>query len=226
MLDQVSQQLGARAVILFTLPEHTRLVLQATKNRGQTERFLWIGTSAWGLNNNEAVTDLEQQASGAIVLQPQSAFVEDFRDFVKSLTFAHRRGIPDDWFEELYQTLHRCKIRDAKRSLPFSTLCTKGETISDDMVPFDPSVLHTVIAVFMVAQGLNQIPFCQGSGLDISACITRLQDRNDDIYQVGFLVLVCGLCDWFFCVCVCVCVEEDLDRFLTLQKRILYKYKG
>lgn len=99
------------------------------------------------------------------------------------MTFTNRRDIPDDWFEEIYQTIHRCKIMDAERSLPFSTLCSKTERITDDMVPFEPSILHTVIAVYMVAQGLNQIPECQLSNFAISACITRLQNRNDAIYQ-------------------------------------------
>ncbi|KAK7087416.1 hypothetical protein V1264_021473 [Littorina saxatilis] len=181
VLDQVSQQVGARAVILFTLPAHTRLLLQAAKNRGQTGRFIWIGTTAWG-RDNEALAGLEQQASGAIVMQPYSAFVEDFRSFVKTLTFTNRQGIPDDWFEEIYQTMHTCKIAEARRSLPFSNLCSKRERIIDTMVPYDPSVLHTVIAVYMVAQGLNQIQPCQGSSLDISACISELQNRNDEIY--------------------------------------------
>ena len=198
VLDQVSQQVGARAVILLTLPAHTRLLLQAAKNRDQTGRFIWISMAGWG-EGNEAFAGLDQQASGAIILRPRSAFVEDFRSFVQSLTFTNRRGIPDDWFEEIYQTLHGCKIEDAKRSLPFSRLCTKRETISDDMVPFDPSVLHTVIAVFMVAQGLNQIPPCQSSSLDISACISRLQNRNNEIYQVGVFL---------GSTCVCVCVRE------------------
>jgi hypothetical protein len=36
----------------------------------------------------------------------------------------------------------------------------------------------------MVAQGLNEIPQCQGSGLQVSACITSLQERDNAIYQV------------------------------------------
>ncbi|KAL8604641.1 hypothetical protein ACOMHN_013421 [Nucella lapillus] len=180
-LDLVSQQVGARAVILFTLPAHTRLLLQASKNRGQSGRFVWVVTSPWG--HADAIKGLEEQASGAIVFRPYSLVLADFRTFVKSLTFTNRRGIPDDWFEEIYQTMHKCKIDGAKRSLPFSSLCSKTERVTDDMVPFEPAVLHTVIAVNMVAQGLNKIPACLQSNLDISACITRLANRNDAIYQ-------------------------------------------
>ena len=183
-MDRISQQVGARAVILFTLPAHTRLLLQAAENRGQVGRFVWIGTSSWG-RDNEAIAGLEQQASGAIILQTYSVFVEDFRNFIKSLTFNNKRNIPDDWFEEIYQTIHSCKLQNAKRSLPFSTLCSKTEVITDDMVPYDSSVLHTVIAVYMVAQGLNQIRACQRSDFEIAACITQLENRNEEIFQVS-----------------------------------------
>ncbi|XP_076434694.1 uncharacterized protein LOC143274691 [Babylonia areolata] len=181
-LDRVSQQVGSRAVILFTLPAHTRLLLQAAKKRGRPDSFVWVVTTGWG-HDNWVLQGLEEQAGGALVVRPYATAVEDFRSFVTSLTFTQRQGIPDDWFEEIYQSIHRCKIHNARRPLPFPSLCDKTERITDDMVPYEPSVLHTIIAVYMVAQGLNKIPDCQGSNLDISACITRLQNRNDAIYQ-------------------------------------------
>ncbi|KAK7481553.1 hypothetical protein BaRGS_00027202, partial [Batillaria attramentaria] len=183
VLERVSQQVGARAVVLFTLPAHTRLLMEAAGNKGMTGRFVWIGTSAWNQNGDE-LEDFKQEASGAIILQPHSVIVDDFRTYVKSLTFTNRGGIPDDWFEEIYQTLHRCTIMEAKRPLPFSTLCSKVERITDDMVTNDTSVLHTIIAVYMVAQGLNNIPSCRDVTFDISACLTNLkQSRNREIHQ-------------------------------------------
>lgn len=183
-LQQINQDVGARAVILFTLPAHTRLLLQAVKNRGQTGRFIWIGTSSWGHGNvAEMLTGLESQALGAIILQPRSIFLQSFRNYIKSLTFTNRQGIPDDWFEEIYQTLHQCKIHTIDNSLPYSTICTRREVITDSMVPFDATVLHTIIAVFMVAQGLNDVPSCQGTQLQVAACISSLQNKNNNIYQ-------------------------------------------
>lgn len=187
-LERVTQQVGARAVVLFTLPAHTRLLLQAARNKDLTDRFIWIGTSAWDRSSGGSLQDLEEEASGAIILQPHSVMVQEFRDFVKSLTFQNRRGIPDDWFEEIYQTIHRCTIMDTKRPLPFSRLCNKTEIIEDSQVPYDPTVLHTIIAVYMVAQGINDIPGCResvfSSSFDLSACLTNLnENRNREIHQ-------------------------------------------
>lgn len=187
ILEQVGQQVGSKVVVLFTTPDHTRLVLQAAKNKGLAGRYVWLGTTTWG-QSSEIVSGLEQEASGAITLQAHSVMVDDFRNFIKSLTYTNRQGVPDDWFEEIYQTLHQCVIREAKRPLPFSSLCTKTEQITDDMVPYDPTVLHTIIAVYMVAQGLNNIPSCKSSSLTISACLSIIQNRHQSIYEVSRMI--------------------------------------
>lgn len=74
--------------------------MEATKNLGLTGRYIWIGVSDWG-QNNEVVQGFEQEASGAIIIQPLSILLYDFQTFIKSLTFTNRRNIPDDWFEEV-----------------------------------------------------------------------------------------------------------------------------
>lgn len=85
---------------------------------------------------------------------------------------------------QIYQTLHKCTIQGSRRPLPYPGLCTKNEVITDSMIPNDSTVMHTVIAVYMVAQGLNGIQSCKGSNLDIAACIITLSNRNQAIYQV------------------------------------------
>ena len=60
---------------------------------------------------------------------PHDSFIHltTFFHIFQSLTFTNRRGIPKDWFEEIYQTMHKCKIRNADNSLPFSNLCSEKE---------------------------------------------------------------------------------------------------
>jgi hypothetical protein len=51
------------------------------------------------------------------------------------------------------------------------------------MVPQDPYVLHTIISVFIVAQGLSRIEQCTSSSLSLSACLSLQTNKNDLIYK-------------------------------------------
>ncbi|ESO97268.1 hypothetical protein LOTGIDRAFT_115163, partial [Lottia gigantea] len=107
ILVSLSQKVGSRVVILFTDPAHSRLILQATKNKGLTGRFVWLASDYWA-NSMEIVQGYEEEAVGALTVQIRSEFVQSFNNFMMNLNMTNRNGIPDDWFEEFYQTIHKC----------------------------------------------------------------------------------------------------------------------
>lgn len=182
VIDKLNQQIGARVVVTFVLSNQVQLLLQATTEKGLNHRFIWIGSDTWA-NNYFVTRGYEETAAGAITIQIRSEFSKGFRDFVKSITFSDRKGIPDDWFEELYQTVHECRILSSEIQKTYTRICTGDEVFTDDMIPQDPYVLHTIISVFQIANGLSDVEACKQSGLTIASCLSLQPDRRQLIYN-------------------------------------------
>lgn len=53
---------------------------------------------------------LFEQLAGALFVEVRSAILDSFVEYVKKLTYRNRGGIPDDWFDDIYETLHQCNI--------------------------------------------------------------------------------------------------------------------
>lgn len=182
IIDDLNQRVGARVVVLFVTGAHARLLLQAATEKQLTSRFIWLGSDTWA-NSESIVKDYEYTAAGAITVQINSQEIEKFKTYLKSLTLEDHKGIPDDWFEEIFQKLHQCRILNSVVSQNYPRICTGDEQITDDMVPQDPYVLHTIISVFIVAQGLSRIEQCTSSSLSLSACLSLQANKNDLIYK-------------------------------------------
>ena len=182
VIDELNKQINAKVVVVFVLSKHIPLLLQATTEKGLNHRFIWIGSDTWA-DNDLLTRDYQETASGAITLQIQSAFSRKFREFMKSVTFTDRKGVPDDWFEEMYQTMHQCRILDSVVKMSYTRICTGNETIEDYMIPQDPFVLHTIISVFQYAYGLSNIDACKLTDLTLSSCLSLLGDRRQQIYD-------------------------------------------
>ncbi|XP_033748674.1 LOW QUALITY PROTEIN: uncharacterized protein LOC117333478 [Pecten maximus] len=182
IIDSLNQRVGARVVVLFVSDVHARLLLQATTERGLTHRFIWLGSDTWA-NSEYIVSGYEDAAAGAITIQIRSEVVEGFKNFLRSFDYSNRMNMPRDWFEDLYQTLHQCRILNSVVQKVYSSICSGDEQITDAMIPNDPYTLHTIISVFMVANGLNSIEECKRTSLSLSACLSLQQNSRDLIYN-------------------------------------------
>ena len=181
-VDIVSQQVGANVVILFVEPHQIRLLLQATRNKGLTGRFVWLASDYWG--SSHAVTKgLEEEARGAISIQIRSENVNGFIEYMMSLTLENRHHIPDDWFEEFYQTIHNCRLLNSIVTRHFPKICSGEERITADMVKQDNYILSTIVSVFMAAYGLNGVEACRRLPIDVAACLALQQDRRDVVFS-------------------------------------------
>ena len=182
VIDQLNQLIGSKVVVTFVSPAQVRLLLQATTEKGLNNRFLWLGSDTWA-DNIDLINGYEETAAGAITIQIRSEFSRGFMDFVQNMTFTNRYGFPDDWFEDLYQTLHECRILNSPVQKSFTRICGEDERFTMDMVPQDPYVLHTIMNVFQIANGLSQIEACKASGLNIAPCLALQPDRLQVIYD-------------------------------------------
>lgn len=182
VIDNLNQRVGARVIVLFVTASHARLLLQATSEKGLNQRFIWFGSDTWA-NDMSVVKGYEDVAQGALTIQIKSEVINSFKEFLKTLTFQNRHGLPTDWFEDIYQTMHQCRILTSAVRKTYTNICSGNEKITDAMIPQDPYVLHTIISVFMIAQGLNRIEACKSSNLGISSCLSLQDDKLDLIFK-------------------------------------------
>lgn len=182
VIDNLNQRVGARVIVLFVTASHARLLLQATSEKGLNQRFIWFGSDTWA-NDMSVVKGYEDVAQGALTIQIKSEVINSFKEFLQTLTFQNRHGLPTDWFEDIYQTMHQCRILTSAVRKTYTNICSGNEKITDAMIPQDPYVLHTIISVFMIAQGLNRIEPCKSSNLGISSCLSLQDDKLDLIFK-------------------------------------------
>ncbi|KAH9518674.1 hypothetical protein Btru_005958 [Bulinus truncatus] len=196
-LKSLSQQVGVKAVVLFVSPEHLKLLMQASQSLGLAGRFVWILPYDWSYDS-KLLMDLEQEIAGSIIIEPKSAFVDDFKNYIKEqLSWKNRNAgiIPTDWFEDIYETLHQCNVFDIENpsDIIYPKICTGDEELNDINIPEDSTILHVMISVLAIARGLSDIPACKIQNLDVAACLQLLPNRNEDIYNnianVNFKVL-------------------------------------
>ncbi len=148
---------GSNAIILFTTPEQTRMILQAAQSLGLHDRFIWLGSDAWG-TNKDIVEGLSDIARGAMTVDIWSEDVNSFVQYVTGLTVVNHGMIPDDWFEEFWQLSLECRLENS--SVPqqlFTRNCQDSDRLTPDMVTQGPAVLQVIISTYMTAQGLNSI---------------------------------------------------------------------
>ncbi|KAH3888879.1 hypothetical protein DPMN_012922 [Dreissena polymorpha] len=183
VIDQLNQQIGSRVVVTFVNPEHVTLLLQATTEKGLNHRFIWIGSDTWA-NNYHLINRYEEAAAGALTIQIRSEYSEGFKNFVKRFNYSNPMGLPRDWFEDIYQTVHQCRILGSAIQKAYTSICTGTEKFTDEMINQDAYVLHTIMAVFQIANGLNQIDQCrQSTSIGIASCLSTLKNRKQTIYD-------------------------------------------
>ncbi|RUS83579.1 hypothetical protein EGW08_008685, partial [Elysia chlorotica] len=111
VLVNLGSQVGARAVALFVKPEHLRLLLEASQALSLAGRFVWVSPADWS-HSGENIEGLQSEVAGALRFETHSAILEDFNNYVRNLTYNNRMNIPEDWFFEIYETVHQCNLID------------------------------------------------------------------------------------------------------------------
>jgi len=143
---------GANVIVLVTLTP--RQILLAAKELGVLDRFIFIGTDTWG-NDLSVSAGMEPQLLGSIILSPRSAVVDQFRTYIRAITYSNRKNIPKHWFEEFYQTMHKCQLKDSENPQTKYSVCTKNEVITNGMIQDYPYIINTIAATYSAMAGLN-----------------------------------------------------------------------
>lgn len=141
-LSQLSTETGANVVILITMnPEQ---IIKGAKDLGIINQYLWIGTETWGTNTLDS--NMADDVKGSITVAMRNTMVTGFNNYLKSLRYNNRDNIPDDWFEEFYQQVHKCQLPMASVVYSQYKVCNLSEQLTDEKLQMNNYIIFTTIA--------------------------------------------------------------------------------
>lgn len=148
IIDKLLSESHAKTVVVFSSQERQiRNLLQAAKDKGQTGKFQWLGTDAWG--NVLWLKGLEEVALNTITVSPKTVELKAFDEHFYKLHPKENNRNP--WFNEFWERHFNCSI--AKE--------TNGEcselnlTLSNS--PVDNRAASVMDAVYVFAHALDAI---------------------------------------------------------------------
>lgn len=155
VLQELVKQKGANVILVLSL--QPRIILQAAKEMGILNKYIWVGTDTWS-NFGNVIQGFGDDVLGSITVGLRTAIVEEVRAYIRSITYTDRKNIPDDWFLAFYQEIHKCRLSDAPNvQTRYTTECTKQETIDNNKIPAGALDLVTVAATYAMAQAVQTI---------------------------------------------------------------------
>ncbi|KAJ8312619.1 hypothetical protein KUTeg_009992 [Tegillarca granosa] len=155
VLQELVKQKGANVILVLSL--QPRVILQAAKEMGILNKYIWVGTDTWA-DYSHVIRGFEEDVLGAITVGLRTARVEEVKDYIKTITYNDRKNIPEDWFLDFYQEIHKCRLSDAPNvHTDYNTECNKQERITNEKIPPGGVDLVTVAATYAMAQAVEVI---------------------------------------------------------------------
>ena len=86
--------------------------MQAAKDEGVKDNFLWIGSDAWA-SRESVVKNKEEFVEGAIAIHPLRRNLPAYNEYFRNLIQGKNERNP--WFEEYVKSYHNCSTnKDTK----------------------------------------------------------------------------------------------------------------
>ncbi|KFM58344.1 Metabotropic glutamate receptor 3, partial [Stegodyphus mimosarum] len=149
---------NARVVVLFADKQLAKNVMAAAKrNKDAFNRFVWIGSEAWG-GRNYVVEGHEKVVEGAItvssLLRPLTGFDEHF----KLLT--PENNVENPWFPEFWEEYFKCKLQDFDQTpynKQFRKWCSEHKISESNGYVQTPALHFVRDAAYAFAHALSSI---------------------------------------------------------------------
>ncbi|KAK7087415.1 uncharacterized protein [Littorina saxatilis] len=182
-LAELDSSSGANVVVLLTPPAVTMRILSLAQELGIADDYLWI----FGIDDPQVLNIIPAGVSfQALILRPVVPPQTDFSTYVSNLEFdpnhpdRNRAAIPKVWWEDVYQTVLRCRLADADYPSQFTFPCARNLTIGG-MDVGNKSVHYTYLATAFSALGFDKFyEDCLG-GESVQGCLRRRQKPRKDI---------------------------------------------
>ena len=171
--------------VIVLIVANPRPILDALIAEGVANRFVVIGTDAWG-KSYTIIEGVADQFAGAMTISFRDAYYLPFIDHVRRITYTNRMGLPTDWFEEFYQQMHECHLTDARKpQTQYTTTCTKNLRISIDQVRKYGEQLHPIMATLALGKGLSMFASNYGCGTNtFTQCMDKVANSRDALFNM------------------------------------------
>lgn len=176
-LSRLQSDQGANVVVIFADSALTLRILRLAQALGITNKYFWV----FGMEFESGLPDMQGITLQGLMLSRMTRTVDSFNEFVKNIQYVpvnenrNREKIPRVWWEDFYQTAHKCRLSDARYPLDFPSECTQN-LFSPNMVMSAKYILNTLLAGYSAGQGLNSLfgtsKSCR-SGETLSSCFSR-----------------------------------------------------
>ena len=170
-----------RVIVVLVSNNIIMPVLNSYASQNLNSRYVLVGGRNWGTSTTFA-NSVQLAIVGSLVVTPASATPIGFQSWLRSnMTMSSHAPIADDWFEEAWQALHKCKLANATRVLAqFDRICSDNEDPLDKLLlPYDYMIYDmaaTLAGVKSLQSVINSV--CGDSKTSLSsaynACLKSL----------------------------------------------------
>ena len=175
-LDEVD---GSRVIVLI-VSDNVRNVLESLIEMNLASKYVVIGTDSWG-TESYITEDIWEQFLGALTVSFRDTIYPDFVSWMGELNRANKQAIPDSWFDEFYQLIHKCQLPDSPvRQEQFATNCSNDLEIGQDQIQEFGVGVHDIAAAYAIGHGLMQLR-CRAD--TIAECLAGVEDARDVLFD-------------------------------------------
>ncbi|XP_053375883.1 uncharacterized protein LOC123533310 [Mercenaria mercenaria] len=185
VVRRIGETEGIGVIVLIALDP--RPFLEAIIAEGVAEKYLVIGTDSWG--SGQSITEgIAAQFAGAITIDFRNAYYNDFVNWTKMITYTNRMGIPDDWFDEFYQHIHKCQLRNSKLRMEQYTRDCAGpngdaEVITEEKIKAYVPRLTNIAATYAMGNGLSKLYREYGcADVSFASCMAGIKNARDVLF--------------------------------------------
>ena len=190
----IAAENGVNVIVVIAV--NTRQVLEAVEAEGLEDRFVLVGGDAWGPTRDivkgfermNASTNMNFQ--GAITIGFRDAIYEPiaqqpygFLTFLTSMSPSNRLGLPDAWFEDVYQTIRKCRIAGATVPTEYTEICD-GASINQQDIRDTGIGLRPLGAAELLSAGLADfLDYYTCNTKSFAQCISEAAGRRKGLFE-------------------------------------------
>lgn len=154
-IEDLHSKKNAMIVVLFLRVEDARNLLRAAKRKKMYNRFTWIASDGWGIQEKPVLGN-EDMAEGAMTIELHSTVIPEFDTYFLKLKPGTNKRNP--WFKEYWETIHQCKFPSVDHPITEKgvTYCT-GHEKKLDMYQQETKVQFIYNAVYAMARSLHRM---------------------------------------------------------------------
>lgn len=156
LIKSLNSDKDSQVIILVTETGYeARYILDRVQKARLSSTFTWIIVGSWA--NEKTLSGFGNLLEGSFIINMHSYYVPGFREYYNGLTLENHSPIPDDWFEEFWQTTFKCHLPFSKsKRNNYSTDCTGSERLDKLDFNQDDHVFLTIEILNIFANTLDK----------------------------------------------------------------------